>query len=55
MEFSIEGEVLEMDIVPGREINDYSKDEELNLYVFSGLWSQTERDENKERIFVYDF
>lgn len=50
LEFSIEREILEMDIVPGREINDYSKDEELNLYVFSGLWSQTERDENKERI-----
>jgi len=50
LDFSVDGEILEMDIVPGREINNYLTDEELNLYVFSGLWSQKERDENKERI-----
>jgi len=31
--FMVDGHMLDLDIVPGREINDYEKDGELNLYI----------------------
>jgi hypothetical protein len=33
LEFLVDGHLLDLDIVPGREINEYEKDGELNLYV----------------------
>lgn len=33
LEFLVDGHMLYLDIVPGREINDYEKDGDLNLYV----------------------
>jgi hypothetical protein len=33
LKFSVDDHTLDLDIVPGREINDYEKDNELNLYV----------------------
>ena len=31
--FQVDGHLLDLDIVPGREINDYEEDGDLNLYV----------------------
>ncbi|CAG0954446.1 hypothetical protein FLAV_00366 [Flavobacteriales bacterium] len=33
LEFMVDGQILYLDIVPGREVNDYEKDGDLNLYV----------------------
>lgn len=33
LEFIVDGQMLYLDIVPGREVNDYEKDGDLNLYV----------------------
>ncbi|SFE39939.1 hypothetical protein SAMN05518672_1062 [Chitinophaga sp. CF118] len=33
LEFYVDGEILDLDIVPGREIGDYEKDGDLNLYL----------------------
>lgn len=33
LEFLVDGHILDLDIVPGREIDDYEKDGDLNLYV----------------------
>lgn len=33
LEFLVDGHMLDLDIVPGREINDYEKDGDLNLYI----------------------
>jgi hypothetical protein len=35
--FKIDEDTLDLDIVPGREINDYDKDDELNVYVNSQM------------------
>jgi hypothetical protein len=37
LEFMVDGHVLDLDIVPGREINDYEKDGDLNLFVFERM------------------